>query len=260
MFEPRDLTPAVEAVRDEYAPETLVLDCERDFETLPSQHAEALGLVVDSLRPRAYPEEWLPPNAPVLLTRYAGQDFTIGMPGDGSVVWTRQTEPPVILVKARVRGSPANFVDFLLAEAILELSIDVPEHFLGFFEADYHELDSVIPLDGNATSQLAAALYDGWKGLHTRETFAGWQDTHSDLADAWADAGSRLESRIATLPGAVARGETSIADATELACSAIKHEIDLPTPFGALDTVAYREHGTAYAIRWAEKTFDALAE
>lgn len=260
MFESRDLDAAVEAIRSEYVPGALVFDCDRDFETLPPQYAENLGFAVDSFDPVAYPSEWLPPDAPTLLTRYAGSDLTIGMPGDGSVVWTRQTEPPVVLVKPRVEGSPESFVDFLVAEALLECSLDVPEHFLGFFEAGYREFDAVVPLGPNATYQLAAALYDGWTGLHTRPHFAGWHDDHPTLAAAWQDAGSHLEGRIEELPGAVARGETDVADATELTCSAIKHGLDLPAPFAALDTSAYREHGADYAIRWAEKTFDALTE
>ncbi|MFC6719674.1 hypothetical protein ACFQGT_13195 [Natrialbaceae archaeon GCM10025810] len=262
MFDARDLSSRVEAVREEHAPSTLVFDCARDFETLPPAQAEDLGLVVDSLSPATYPDEWLPPDAPQLLRRYAGTDFTIGMPGDGSVVWTRQTEPPVVLVKPRVRGSPKSFVDFLLAEAFVELGLEpsVPEHFLGFFEDGYRDLDAAVPLDGNATYQIAAALFDGWVGLRTREVFATWHDDHPDLADAWHDADSRLEGRVADLPRAIARGETDVADATELACAAIKHAIELPAPFAALETEAYRDHGAPYAIRWAEKTFDALLE
>jgi len=56
----------------------------------------------------------------------------------------------------------------------------------------------------------------------------------------------------------VARGETTFPAATELACSAIKHDLDLPAPFAALDTLAYRDHGAEYAVRWAEKTVAAL--
>ena len=49
-------------------------------------------------------------------------------------------------------------------------------------------------------------------------------------------------------------------EATEYACSAIKHGLELPTPFGALDTDAYREYGAEYAVTWAEKTVAALSE
>lgn len=259
MFEPRELSRPVEVVRTKHAPDALVFDCARDFETLPPADAEELGLVVDTLEPASYPASWLPSDAPTLFQRYASSDFTIGMPGDGSVVWTRQTDPPVLLVKPRVRGSPESFVDFLLSEAIVEVGLEVPEHFIGFFEDGYHDLDAAIPLGPTATYQVAAALYDAWKGLSTRETFATWGDDHPELADAWQDAGSRLEPRVANLPGAVARGETDFADATELACAAIKHAIGLPAPFAALETDAYRDHGPEYAITWAEKTFEALA-
>ncbi|WP_049928926.1 DUF7089 family protein [Halopiger goleimassiliensis] len=260
MFEARELSAPLEAVREEHAPETQVFDCERDFETLPPEAAEDLGLVVDSLEPATYPSSWVPEDAPALLSRYAGSEFTIGMPGDGSVVWTRQTEPPLVIVKPRVQGSPESFVDFLVAEAFVQLGLEVPEQFLGFFEDGYRELNESAPLDPTSTYQIAAALYDAWLGLQTRAVFATWHDTHPDLADAWQDAGDRLEGRVSSLPGEVARGETDFADATELACAAIKHAIELPAPFAALDTEAYRDHGSEYAIRWAEKTFESLEE
>jgi len=260
MFERRKLPSAVEAVRAEHAPDTLVFDCERDFETLEPALAEELGLFVDAVEPATYPASWLPADAPAPLVRYAGGEFTIGMPEDGSVVWTRQTDPPVVLVKPRIEGSPPSFVAFLLAEALLEVGLDVPEQFLGFFEDGYRELDAATPLDPAGTYQIAAALYDGWRGLHTRRTFAEWHDDHPDLAAAWQDAGERLEGRVGGLPGAVARGETTFPDATELACASIKHAVELPAPFAALETDAYRSHGAEYAIRWAEKTFGALTD
>lgn len=260
MFEPRDLPDRVAAVRERHAPEATVLDCERDFETLPPAVAEDLGLLVDGLEPVGYPASWLPDDAPTLLARYASSDLTVGMPGDGSVAWTRQTEPPVVLVKPRVEGSPDSFVAFLVAEALVQLGLDVPEHFLGFFEASYRDLDRAVALDPNGTYQVAAALYDGWLGLRTREVFAEWHDDRPELADAWQDAGARLEGRVSGLSRAVARGDTDFADATELACAGIKHAIELPAPFAALATDAYRDHGPEYAIRWAEKTFDSLAD
>ncbi|GAB3678550.1 DUF7089 family protein [Halopiger thermotolerans] len=260
MFEARELSASVEAVRERHAPETKVFDCERDFETLPPALAEDLGLVVDALEPATYPASWLPEDAPKLLARYASSDLTIGMPGDGSIVWTRQTEPPVVLVKPRVEGTPEPFLNFLLAEAFVELGLEVPEHFIGFFEDTYPDLDRAVELDPNGTYQVAAALFDGWVGLRTREVFADWHEENPELADAWQDAGARLEDRVSELPRAVARGETDFADATELACAAIKHAIELPAPFAALDTDAYRDHGPEYAIRWAEKTFESLAE
>ncbi|QSX00629.1 DUF7089 family protein [Haloterrigena alkaliphila] len=260
MFEARDLSTPVAAIRDEHAPDVQVVDCERDFETLPPAQAEDLGLLVDTLEPASYPADWLPADAPQLLARYASSDFTVGMPGDGSVVWTRQTDPPIVIVKPRVQGSPESFIDFLLAEAFVELDLEVSEHFIGFFEETYPELNRAVDLGPNGTYQVAAALYDGWVGLQSREVFAEWHGDHPELADAWQDAGTRLEDRVAGLPRAVARGETEFADATELACAAIKHAIELPAPFAALDTDAYRDHGPEYAIRWAEKTFDSLAE
>ena len=258
MFSERPLSSSIESVRETYAPELLVYDAAGDFETLPPAQAEELGLLVDALDPSHYPDEWVPPAGPEVLERYASTTFTIGMPGDGSVVWTRQTSPPIVLVKPRLEGSPEGFVDFLLAEAIVECALDVPEHFLGFFEDGYRDLDAAVAGGPATTYQIAAALYDGWVGLHTREEFASWESERPELADQWRDAGARLEGRVGDLPGAVARGETSFADATELACSAIKHGLDLPKPFDALDTEAYREHGGAYAIEWADRTFDAL--
>jgi hypothetical protein len=58
----------------------------------------------------------------------------------------------------------------------------------------------------------------------------------------------------------VATGETSFAAAAELACSAVKHAVDPPTPFGALDTAAYRHHGAEYAVEWIERTLTELEE
>lgn len=260
MFTERSLSEPVEAIRAEHVPELRVFDCDRDFETLPPAAAEDLGLFVDALDPATYPAEWVPPDAPTILERYAGSAFTIGMPGDGSAVWTRQTEPPIVLVKPRLEGSPTGFVDFLLAEAIVECGLGVPEHFLGFFEAGYRDLDAAVDRGPAATYQIAAALYDGWIGLRTRDVFASWTDAHPELSASWRDAGARLEDRVDDLPGAVARGETSLSDATELACSAIKHGRSLPVPFDALDTGYYRDHGAEYAIQWADRTFAALSE
>jgi hypothetical protein len=276
MFSERERSPAVEHVRAAWAPDAVVLDAGSDFETLPPAQAEDLGLLVDELRPVSFPEEWLPAGAPALLRRFAGRDFTVGMPGDGSVVWTRQTSPPVVIVKPRVQGSPESFIDFLIAEAFVELGIDAlgsradvdgsapaPEHFLPFFGAQYRELAAATSLGPNATYQLANALYEGWLGLHSRDVFASWvgaDDERADLGEAWQDAGARLESRLDGLSREVARGETEFADAAELACSGIKHNLDVPVPFAALATDAYRERGAAFAVRWAEKTFEVLDE
>ena len=260
MFAERTLSPPVERLHRDLAPGTLILDVDRDFETLPPAVAEELGLLVDSLSPTTYPASWLPENAPDPLRNYAGEQFTVGLPGDGTVVWTRQTDPPTVLVKARAEATPEAFRSFLLAEALVEIDEGVPESFLPFFGERYADLDAALGLGGAATYQVAAALYDAWVGLHTRERFRAWAGDHDDLHDAWEDAGDRLVGRIDDLPGEVARGETAFPAATELACSAVKHGLDLPAPFAALDTLAYRDHGAEYAVRWAEKTVGALAE
>jgi hypothetical protein len=259
-FERRSLRADVAAVRDAHAPDCLALDVEADFETLPPATAEDLGLLVDALDPATYPVDWLPDDAPALLRRYAGPDFTVGMPGDGTVVWTRQTDPPVVLLKARAEGTPDEFLAFLLAEAFVQVGLDVPEHCLPFLDGSYRALDAAVPLGPADVYQVAVALYEGWLGLQTREAFAAWADRgeFDRLHAAWLDAGERLEGRLADLPGAVARGETSFAAATEYACSAIKHDLDLPAPFAALDTAAFVDHGAPYAVRWAEKTFERL--
>ncbi|SHH42494.1 DUF7089 family protein [Halobaculum gomorrense] len=283
-FERRTLPQPVAAVREAYAPDSVVLDAGADFETLPPEAAEELGLLVDALDPAAYPAEWLPEDAPPQLRRYAGSDFTIGMPGDGTVVWTRQTTPPTVIAKKRAEGTPEEFLAFLLAEAFVELSLDVPEHFLPFFGESYRDLAAATPLGSNETYQLAAALFDAWVGLRTREVFRSWAadgdgsanaegDTGSDIDHsdsdatihpeihaAWLDAGDRLVRRLENLPSEVARGGLSFTGATEYACAAVKHDLDLPAPFSALDTAAYRDHGADYAVRWASKTFETLDE
>jgi hypothetical protein len=258
MFDRRSLPDDVAAVRAEHAPDALVLDAEADFETLPPAVAEDLGLVVDALDPAVYPTDWLPDDAPAQLRRFAGGDFTVGMPDDGTVAWTRQTVPPTVLVKARADGMPDDFLDFLLAEAFVQVGADVPEHFLPFFGEHYRDLAAVGGLSGTETYQLAAALFDAWVGLQTRETFRDWADEHPRLHAAWVDAGDRLTERLDDLPGVVARGELSFVAATEFACSAVRHDHELPAPFAALDTAAYADHGPAYAVQWAEKTFAQL--
>lgn len=261
MFSDRTLPDAVAAVREQHAPDALVLNCGRDFETVPSEQAEELGLLVDALDPASAPAEWVPPDAPEILDRFAGGTFTIGMPGDGSVVWTRQTDPPVVLVKPRLEGSPDDFVDFLVAEALVEVGLDEPEHFLQFFADAYPEFHTAARsyLDPAETYQVAAACYDAYLGLATRDVFGGWRETHPALFEAWLDAGEGLESRLSGLSTALASGETSFGDAAELACNGVKHASDLPSPFDALDAEAYRDHGSDYAVEWAERTFEALS-
>jgi hypothetical protein len=258
MFEQRNLSGELAAVRDEHAPDALVFDTERDFETLNPAVAESLGPLVDALDPLSFPTAWLPADAPDALTNYASGSFTVGMPGDGGVAWTTQTTPPAVFVKPRLSGSPTPFIDFLIAEALVEIGLGEPEHFLGFFAERYPDLDTATPLDPADTYQLAAALYDAYLGRATRDIFARWDDDYPALFEAWTDAGERLEPRLTGLSSEVATGDTSFAAAAELACSAVKHDIDVPTPFGALDTQAYREYGPDYAVEWAEKTFEKL--
>jgi len=260
MFRERDLTGDLPAVRDDHAPDALVLDCQQDFETLDPALAEDLGLLVDGLDPSSYPSAWVPEDAPQQLHRYAGSDFTIGMPEDGGVAWTRQTDPPVVLVKPRLDSSPGDFVAFLVAEALVEVGLNVPEHFLGFFEEQHAELAADVPLGPSGVYQLAAALYTAAVGLETREVFAGWEDDRPDLFTAWVDAGERLDPRLGDLPSEMAMGTTEFPAAAELACSAVKHDRELPAPFAALDSSAYAQHGAEYAVEWARKTFEKLAE
>jgi hypothetical protein len=266
VFEERDLAGELAAVREVHAPGALVLDVDRDFETLDPAVAEQLGLRVDALDPVAYDPVWLPDEPPELLSRLASETFTIGAPGDGGVTWTHQTQPPTVLVKPRLAGSPQSFVDFLVATALVEAGTDLPEHFLGFFRDSYPELVAATPLSSVDSYQLANALYDAYVGLHTRETFAGWADTHPDLHAAWVDAGDRLQPRLDGLAREVATGQTSFAAAAELACAAVRHrgadrEVpSLAAPFAALDTSAYAHHGPSYAVQWAATTFEKLNE
>ena len=257
MFTERELSATVEAVRDQHAPDALVFDCENDFETVPPAKAEELGIVVDELDPASYPADWLPADAPELLVNYAGPELTIGMPGDGSVVWSTQTTPPVVLCKPRLEGSPDSFVDFLIAEAFVEVGLGEPEQFLGFFGNEYPEFaEAVSPvLTPAETYQLAVACYDAYLGLQTREIFAAWE---GPLFDAWVDAGERLEPRLSDLSEVIARGERSFPEAAELACSAIKHAGEIPAPFGALDSTVYLDHGPSYAVEWASRVAETL--
>ena len=257
MFTKRSLSDAVASVRETHVPDALVFDCARDFETVPASQAEELALVTDRLVPASHSADWVPADAPDAIHRYAGSDLTIGMAGDGGVTWTRQTDPPVVLVKPRLAGSPDRFIQFLIAEAFVELGLDAPEHFLGFFKAQYPAfVDATAPsLDPAATYQLASACYDAFLGRQTGEVFAAWD---GELFEAWIDAGERLEPRLESLPRAVAREETSFADAAELACNAVKHACDIPRPFDALDTGAYLDHGPEYAVEWADRTITAL--
>ncbi|MFB6300909.1 MAG: hypothetical protein ABEH65_11680 [Halobacteriales archaeon] len=259
MFTERKLPPALASVRDEHASEVRCFDCDRDFDTLDSPFLDDLATFADSLDLLSYPVEWIPPSSPDILDRIAGSDLVIGYPEHGSVTWTRQTDPPTVLIKPRARGSPSTFVEFLIAEAFVEIGTGLPEHFLGFFEDRYREF-ATPDLSGAERYQLAAALYDAYIGLHTREIFESWSEDHPALYDAYTDAGERLAPRVADIIGEVGRGTTSFADAAELACAGVNHGLDLPAPFDALDASVYREHGADYAVRWAEKVLTATIE
>jgi hypothetical protein len=284
MFSLRPLDDDLDAVREEHAPGSPVLDVDADFETLPPAAAEDLGLFVDALSPASLPAEWLPDETPDLLRAYAGPAFTVGLPGDGTVVRTTQTDPQTILVKKRAAGTPDDFLAFLIADRLVQVGVSpspgslpddapadrLPETFLPFFGEHYRDLDAAIrrpdPDTGASTTghgpndvfQIAAALFDAWVGLYTRDVFASWEGRHPRLFETWTDAGNRLEGRLGELAGEVVRGETDFASATEYACSAVRHGLDLPAPFAALDTAAYRDRGAPYAVKWAQKTFESM--
>lgn len=257
MFEERSLRADVAAVRDTRAPGALVYDTERDFEVLPTSALTELMMVVDGVDPRGYDAAWLPADHPAVLDSLVGDDVVIGAPGDGSIAWTTQTDPPIVLVKPRIEGSPDDFVAFLVSEALVQVGLDLPEHFLGFFRGTYADFAAATPTDPTDTYQLALAVADAYVGLHTREVFAGWAETDErvSLHDAWTDAGERIRPRLDGLGHAVASGDTSFTDAAELAAAGVKHGLDLPAPFDALDDPAYREHGARYAVSWAERVF-----
>ncbi|MFO7926314.1 MAG: DUF7089 family protein [Halobacteriota archaeon] len=258
MFDERTLSGELDELRRSHAPSTLVFDAQGDFETLPPSIAENLLAVTDGLEPLSYDVSWLPPDAPETLHRIAGSEFTIGAPGDGGIAWTRQTIPPVVLVKPRLEGSPEGFTEFLIAEALVEIGLGDPEHFLGFFEGGYRELAEAVPLSPADTYQLAVALLTAFVGRSTRPVFADWEGEFPALHAEWVDAGERLRPRLGELSRDVAIGRTGFSDAAELACSAVKHDLDLPTPFAALDSSAYEQYGPSFGVRWAQKTFEAL--
>jgi hypothetical protein len=262
MFTKRDLSDDLEAVRSAYAPDAIVLDCTEDFEMLDPAVAEELLLVTETVDPITLDPAWVPDGAPEILSQYAGSDLTIGLPGDGGVAWTAQTEPHCVFVKPRLAGSPESFVEFLIAEALVQTSLGVPEGILEFFGEYYAELASITDdsIDPAGTYQLAVGLYDAYLGLRTRPEFSDWDESHPALYDAWRDAGERLQPRLDDLSTEMARGRTEFPAAAELACSGIKHGLDLPTPFSPLDVAAYLEHGPEFAVQWAETTFAELSE
>ena len=295
MFSRRDLDTDLQRVRDRHAPGSPVIDVASDFETIPPAAAEDLGLFVDGLEPISAPPEWLPTDVPDRLRAYAGSAFTVGLPGGGTVIRTTQTDPPAVLVKRRAEGTPDDFLAFLIADRLVQIGIEptpasipssapsstgsdgvpdagIPETFLPFFGPQYPALDAAVrqpdPETGetrtgfgpNDVYQVGAALFDAWLGLYTRSVFASWDEEFPRLYDAWRDAGERLEGRLPELAAEVARGETAFPAATEYACSAVRHGLELPAPFSALETSAYRDRGAPYAVTWAEKTFESLTD
>ena len=260
MFDERQLDGELDELRAEHAPAALVFDVERDFETLPPSVSESLLPVVDGIDPLRYEESWVPDDAPEILRRIAGEEFTIGAPGDGGVAWTRQTDPPVVLIKPRLEGSTDGFVELLIAEALVEVGLDTPEHFLGFFRDQYRPLSEATPLSPTDTYQLAVALFTAFVGRSTRPSFADWVEEFPGLYTEWIDTGTQLEPRLSELSEDVALGRTGFSDAAELACNGFKHDIEVPPPFDALDSAAYDQYGAEFAVQWAKKTFDALAD
>lgn len=253
MFTRRDLPSDLDALRSAHAEDAYILNCDREFETMPSDWVYDLALITDDVTPLGHPDSWIPSDVPASIQRLRGRDLAIGMPTDGSVAWTRQTDPPAIFVKPRAAGIPDDFRDFLIAEAIVEVGMEVPETPLCFFEGEYGAVHDHVG-DPQEAFQIAAALRVAWIGLHARERFRGWTETYPRLGEAWADAGARLESRVTELDTLVGANRMSMANATELACSALKHDISLPAPFDALDVDAFADQGAPFARRWVERT------
>lgn len=257
MFEERALPAHIDELRSTYAANTQVFDCATEFETLDARGRDELAIRVDSVDPLSYPRNWIPEDAPSILTQLAESGLVIGFPEHGSVTWTRQTVPPTVLVRPRSHGSPGEFVDFLVAEAFVEIGAGHPEHFLGFFEDRYGDIAAFgTPSE---SYQIAAALFDAYIGLHTREIYVDWVDRYPQVHQVWEETGERLAPRLDDLVAAVNRGETTVTDATEYACSAVKHNLALPPPFDALDSVAYREYGADFAVKWVERILPEFA-
>lgn len=126
MFNRRALSADLDAVRVAHAPGAHVLDCDEDFGVLEPAVAESLLAVVDGVDPVTYDPAWVTDDAPGALQRPVGGAFTVGVTGDGGVAWTRQTDPPTVFVKPRLSGSPDGFVEFLVAEALVEVGLDLP--------------------------------------------------------------------------------------------------------------------------------------
>lgn len=259
MFAARDCSATVHGLREEVLADGLVVDCAREFDVLSEDLLYELALFTDDVDPIPYPDDWIPDDAPDPIARLAGADPVVGRPGQGSVTWTRQFDPSLVIVKPRGRELPDRFLDFRLAEAILVCSLDVPEHPLGFFRGRYPVLQATVG-DPDAAMRLASALYEAWIGLTVRPRFEAWAEDHPTLHEGWKEAGRLLADRVAELPALRADGSIDFLEATDLACSAVKHGYDLPAPFGALGVNAYRTEGATYALRWLERTVASLGD
>ena len=258
MFHHVGLQSDLEALRDDLACDVRVIECNREFEAMPEDWVAELAFITDSIEPVTYPASWVPADAPEALHRYVRTDPAIGLPGDGGVTWTVQTTPPLVIVKPRLMGAPADFRDFLVAEAILQLSLGHAETALAFFGEEYPRLHEATGGNGDLAYRLAVSLYDCWQGLDTREHVRGWETEYPRLHEAWDDAGSHLQPRINSIPSLLDDRSLRFGEATELACSAIRHDLELPAPYAALDVDAYHERGAAFAVRWAERILDQL--
>lgn len=253
MFTRRDLPDDLADIRTEHAARARVLETDREFETMPQDWIYDLAMITEDIQALRHPTSWVPDDAPAALQRTTGRNPAIGLPTDGTVAWTRQTDPPLVFVKPRAEGLPAGFRDFLIAEALLEVGIQAPETPICFFRDEYPAVHGVFD-DPQDAFQSAAALTTAWIGGQTRETFLTWAETSPRLYDVWEDAGSRLRGRIEELDSLIASGQLRMPDATELACSAIKHDLALPAPFDALDVEAYIEQGAPFGRRWIEES------
>lgn len=236
----------------------MVFETEADFEILPERTVDELATRADTYEPRSYDTAWLPSERPTVLERIADGSAPIGSPGDGAVIWTRTTTPPTVLVKPRIEGSPESFVAFLIAEALVEAGSDLPEHFLGLFEAAYPTFATALDLDPATTYQIAAASTAAYRGHTVRPICEGWGEDCPDLHAAWVDAGERIRPRVEGLVEAVDAGRTGLGDAAELAGAAVKHGIEPPGPFAALADERFQEHGAPFAVAWAERLGAAL--
>lgn len=255
MFAARDCSADVRALSEEVLAEGLIVDCAREFDVLSEELLYELALFTHDIDALSYSDDWIPDDAPAPIARLARPNPVVGRPGQGSVTWTRQFNPPLVIVKPRGRELPASFLDFLLAEALLVCSLELPEHPLGFFTDRYPTLQTMVG-DPDSAMRFANALYAAWVGLSIRPRFEAWADNHPALHAAWRNAGRLLSERVVELPELQARGEIDLLTATELASSALKHGHELPAPFDALDVDAFRTEGADYALRWLERTID----